>query len=75
VGEPLQLFDGGPPGTGKTMLIASIACELAEEGRRVLITSHTNVAVDNALERILALLPGVRIECSVPRIVYERKYE
>jgi Tfp pilus assembly ATPase PilU len=57
------------------MLIASIECELAEEGRRVLITSHTNVAVDNALERILALLPGVRIECSVPRIVYERKYE
>jgi Tfp pilus assembly ATPase PilU len=40
------------------MLIASIASELAEEGRRVLITSHTNVAVDNAFERILALLPG-----------------
>jgi DNA replication protein DnaC len=24
----------GPPGTGKTTLIASIACELAREGRR-----------------------------------------
>jgi Tfp pilus assembly ATPase PilU len=57
------------------MLIASIASELAEEGRRVLITSHTNVAVDNALERILALLLRVRIKCSVPRIVYERKYK
>jgi ssDNA-binding Zn-finger/Zn-ribbon topoisomerase 1 len=52
----------GPPGTGKTMLIASIASELAEEGRRVLITSHTNVAVDNALERILALNPDLADE-------------
>jgi DNA replication ATP-dependent helicase Dna2 len=47
----------GPPGTGKTTLIAAVACKLAMEGDRVLITSHTNVAVDNALERILKLKP------------------
>ncbi|WP_148683111.1 AAA domain-containing protein [Pyrobaculum ferrireducens] len=43
----------GPPGTGKTTVIAAAACELAAAGRRVLITSHTNVAVDNAIERLL----------------------
>jgi superfamily I DNA and/or RNA helicase len=52
----------GPPGTGKTVPIASVACELAAEGRRVLVTSHANVAVDNALERILKLNPGLADE-------------
>lgn len=45
----------GPPGTGKTTTIAASAIEAAERGDCVLITSHTNVAVDNALERILLL--------------------
>ncbi|MEM0204016.1 MAG: AAA domain-containing protein [Archaeoglobaceae archaeon] len=45
----------GPPGTGKTTAIAVAAIEAAEAGNKVLITSHTNVAVDNALERIISL--------------------
>lgn len=49
----------GPPGTGKTTVIASAACEIAKAGRRVLITSHTNVAVDNALERIVEMNPAL----------------
>jgi DNA replication ATP-dependent helicase Dna2 len=49
----------GPPGTGKTTLIASVASELALEDKRVLIISHTNVAVDNALERIVKISPGL----------------
>ena len=59
----LSPYDGivveGPPGTGKTMVIATTACELAEREQLVLITSHTNVAVDNALERIVELRPDL----------------
>ncbi len=40
----------GAPGTGKTRVIAKAAYELAKMGQRVLITSHTNRAVDNAIE-------------------------
>ena len=42
----------GPPGTGKTEVIAKSAEELADRGERVLITSHTNIAVDNAIEKL-----------------------
>ena len=45
----------GPPGTGKTMVIAAAVCEAVRRGQRVLIVSHTNVAVDNALERIMSI--------------------
>jgi serine/threonine protein kinase len=44
----------GPPGTGKTSFIAELVdqCLRAKPGARVLIASQTNVAVDNALERL-----------------------
>jgi predicted DNA helicase len=40
----------GPPGTGKTEVIKKAAYEMMNKGERVLITSHTNRAVDNAIE-------------------------
>ena len=42
----------GPLGTGKTEVIAKAAYELVKRGEKVLITSHTNIAVNNALEKL-----------------------
>lgn len=38
----------GPPGTGKTFGIAHLIAALIESGERVLVTSHTHAAVDQA---------------------------
>lgn len=44
----------GPPGTGKTTVIAEIIWQVlsANPQAKILITSQTNLAVDNALERL-----------------------
>jgi superfamily I DNA and/or RNA helicase len=43
----------GPPGTGKTYVIAEIVQQLVKRGRRkILITAYTNLAVDNMIEAI-----------------------
>lgn len=42
----------GPPGTGKTYTLAKIALSEAEAGRRVLILSQSNIAVDSAIIQI-----------------------
>jgi len=43
----------GPPGTGKTTVITEIVRHLVNNGQKVLITSHTNVAVDNVMENLV----------------------
>ncbi|GGS97555.1 hypothetical protein GCM10010156_64700 [Planobispora rosea] len=49
-------FIWGPPGTGKTDVVASIVEGCYRQGMRVLFVAPTKVAVDQALERICDLL-------------------
>ncbi len=44
----------GPPGTGKTTTIAEIIAQSVMRDLKVLVTSHTNVAIDNALEKFVS---------------------
>ena len=53
VAQDIALIQG-PPGTGKTTVIAEIIWQtlLRNPEAKILITSQTNLAVDNALERL-----------------------
>jgi hypothetical protein len=46
-------FVWGPPGTGKTSTLAPILAEMLHRGYRTLVTSTTNIAVDQALDKLL----------------------
>ncbi|MGB6073203.1 MAG: AAA domain-containing protein [Rhodococcus sp. (in: high G+C Gram-positive bacteria)] len=58
----------GPPGTGKTKVIVEAVSHALSRGRSVLITSHTNVAVDNVVKSVVeaVTVPGqvVRVGAS-----------
>jgi hypothetical protein len=43
----------GPPGTGKTTVIAESIYQFVSQQKRVLVASQANLAVDNALERLI----------------------
>lgn len=45
-------FIWGPPGTGKTTVISHVISELLRRERSVLLVSHTNSAVNGAIEKI-----------------------
>ncbi len=49
----------GPPGTGKTTVIARLIAHEARRHRRVLVASHTHVAIDNALRKALRHTPAL----------------
>jgi hypothetical protein len=46
----------GPPGTGKTFVIAAAISHLVASGQRVLLVSNNNIAVDTALYETLKIL-------------------
>ena len=47
--SPDAFFLQGPPGTGKTTVIAELCRQMVKAGKRTLIASQANLAVDNAL--------------------------
>ncbi len=62
-------FVWGPPGTGKTRTIGALSRELVGLGERMLVTSHTNVAVDTALLKVIdAMTESQILEGTVVRI-------
>ncbi len=66
-------FLWGPPGTGKTEVLARLAGQFYERGWRVLIVSHANVAVDGAVLRAAAQIgeaapPGTVVRCGWARL-------
>jgi superfamily I DNA/RNA helicase len=61
----------GPPGTGKTYVIVAAVERLIREGKRVLLVSNTNIAVDNAVEGIINRLrpaAGKIVRIGTPRV-------
>lgn len=53
--EPICIV-WGPPGTGKTHTMSELAIRFMNDGKKVLIVSHSNVSVDGVAKKIDELL-------------------
>jgi phosphatidylserine/phosphatidylglycerophosphate/cardiolipin synthase-like enzyme len=61
----------GPPGTGKTLVLCRAISDLLAAGKRVLLTSSTNIAVDNALAGVMKQRkdqPGRLVRVGTPHL-------
>ena len=69
----------GPPGTGKTHVIAASIAYLAASGQRVLLVSSTNIAVDTALHQAVKIMqaePGQAVRLGtihLPQLAADRR--
>ena len=63
LGSPDFTVVQGPPGTGKTRWISELICQFLDlnPGSKVILSAQTNIAVDNALEKVRAMRPHLRI--------------
>ena len=60
----------GPPGTGKTTTLAELIFQAVQNGSSVLACAPSNTAVDNLLEKLVALMPAV-VRVGHPARVFE----
>jgi hypothetical protein len=61
----------GPPGTGKTRVIATALQDIIAARKSALLVSGTNIAVDNALQRAAEAIgpePGVMVRAGNPHL-------
>ncbi len=65
----------GPPGTGKTYTLAYIALKHYLQGKKVLIISHSNIAVDGAIIEIHKLLKTQKGQILLKRIIEDHNGE
>jgi superfamily I DNA and/or RNA helicase len=54
-------FLEGPPGSGKTTAILELILQILKDGKRVLLSASTHVAIDNVLERIIKYRDRINI--------------
>ena len=64
----------GPPGTGKTTVIAEAVYQFVLQGKKVLLSSQSIAAVDNALDR-LENIPEIRAIRLKKKTKYSRDYD
>ncbi|MCA9562974.1 MAG: AAA family ATPase, partial [Myxococcales bacterium] len=65
----------GPPGTGKTTVIATAIREAVSAGQRVLLVAGTNTAVDNALSKLHELdVDFLRLGSAAPDLGWAEKH-
>jgi DNA replication ATP-dependent helicase Dna2 len=57
----------GPPGAGKTCVLAHLVHLLVADGRRVLVTAFTHRAVNNALNKVAQLDPALPV-CKIGQV-------
>jgi DNA replication ATP-dependent helicase Dna2 len=60
IGSDVCWLIHGPPGTGKTRVLAWIVSDLLAKGQRVLVTSFTHRAIDNLLTAVAERVPDSR---------------
>lgn len=73
ISQPIT-FIWGPPGTGKTEVLAKIVLSHISKEHRVLMLSHSNISVDEAILRVCKL-ESEHIEGRLIRYGYARKKE
>ena len=68
VGTKDVLVVEGPPGTGKTKFIVEVMLQHILQEKKILLTSQTHIALDNALERFQTIVAERRWDIQMVRI-------